>query len=46
MADMPKMQEHFSATARDGGHAANAGAICCARPWMADVPKMQEHFSA
>jgi hypothetical protein len=30
MADMPKMQEHFSAAAMDGRHAENAGAICCA----------------
>jgi hypothetical protein len=27
MAGMPKMQEHFSADARDGGYAENAGAF-------------------
>jgi hypothetical protein len=27
MADMPKMQEHFSAAAMDGRHAENAGAF-------------------
>jgi hypothetical protein len=29
MADMPKMQEHFSAAAMDGRHAENAGGIPC-----------------
>jgi hypothetical protein len=29
MADMPKMQEHFSAAAMDGRQAENAGAISC-----------------
>src|SRR5687768_1310431 len=30
----------------DGRHAANAGAICCWRPWMADMQQMQEQFAA
>jgi hypothetical protein len=35
MADMPKMQEHFSAAAMDGRHAENAGAFFGGPPWMA-----------
>src|SRR6185503_539836 len=33
-------------TARDGGSAANAGAICGRPPGMAGVPQMQEQFAA
>jgi hypothetical protein len=31
MADMPQKQEQFCGAARDGGHAANAGAILLRR---------------
>jgi hypothetical protein len=46
MAGMPEMQEHFPASAMDGGYAGNAGAIFRRAPWMSSMPEMQEHFPA
>jgi len=46
MAGMPKMQEHFSAIARDGGNAENAGAFFGYRQGRRVRRKCRMQFSA
>jgi hypothetical protein len=43
MAGMPEMQEHFPASAMDGGYAGNAGAFS-GGAWMAPHGEMEGIF--